>query len=354
MYQAVRLATVNRERTLAAVALVLVLVGGAIAALAPGATAQETDDPVPESRLDLREPRVSAGQVSTGTATVALDVRMDHSGGPAENVTVEVQAIDEQTGLVETTVREPIGNVTEDGEVRTVVNASVERQGGYRFDIRVYEDGERVATGYTRVSGVGSLTPDRERTGATFQRFASANTDLPSITFSVGETTDNRTTLETRTFLTNDGDEPTETVELLVRARQTDSNIVAARERVSVGAIEPGTTVAPTVSLEVPDDYNYHLDAVLFSDGAVVETASAGAVLDPSLPAPENGTANNDTLETSDFELDGGAADGPDQEAETPVPTTESAGGGPGFGAPVAVVAVLAAAVLAYRARSHP
>jgi PGF-CTERM protein len=348
---------VNRERTLAAAA-VAVLVVAAIAAVAvPGALARKAaeDEESPPSSLTLREPRVSAGEVSGETAEVSLDVRFDHDGGPAENVTVEVQAIDEDTNLVETTARKSLGTIEGEREVRTRLNVSVEREGGYRFDIRLYENGERVTTGSTTVRGVGSLTPAYERTGVTFQGFESTSADLPSVTFSIGATANNRTTLETRTFLTNGGDETADRIELAVRARQVDSNIVADRARIDVGSIDPGATVTPEATLDVPDEYNYHLDAILLKDGVVVETASAPATLDPSLPTAGNETTNDDDgLETGDFQQDAESADGSPDEPDRPPETETSASSGPGFGAPVALVALVAAALLARRARREP
>ncbi len=65
---------------------------------------------------------------------------------------MEVRAIDTDTGLVATMARRRPGNLTggDGDEVRTRVGLAVDREGGYRFDIRLYEGGRRVATGSTR------------------------------------------------------------------------------------------------------------------------------------------------------------------------------------------------------------
>ncbi|MEF8850854.1 MAG: PGF-CTERM sorting domain-containing protein [Haloarculaceae archaeon] len=336
----------NAERTLGVIAAVIVVASVGLALLAPGALADRSEESVRESYLSLQDPRVSTGAVGGETAELSLDVRMAHRGGTARNVTVEVQAMDADTGLVATTVRKRLGNVSGDREVRTRVNVTVERQGGYRLDVRVYEDGDRIATGRTQVRGVGSLTPDYARTSVEFHRFESGGADLPVISYSPTSTGDNRTTLETQTWLTNRGDEPAGGLELVVRARQVESNLIADRTTVEVGDVGPGQTATPMVDLEVPSNYNYYLDAILYRDGVIVGTATSPAMLDPTRPVPENATREEVEFDAGDFTSE---TPTPRRGANTPTPTTVTTG--PGFGVGVTVLALLTVAVLAHRRR---
>lgn len=75
-------------------------------------------------------------------------------------------------------------------------------------------------------------------------------------------------------YLTNAGDETTETddLELEVKAHQADSNIVADAAAVDLSAVEPGETATPTATLEVAQEYEYYLDAILWLDGTIVAT----------------------------------------------------------------------------------
>lgn len=336
----------NRERTLAALAAVVVVGSVVFAVAVPGALAERSDESVRESYLALQEPRVSTGVVGGETAELSLDIRLGHRGGTARNVTIEVQAVDTDTGLVETTERKRLGNVSGNREIATRVNVSVERQGGYRLDIRVYEDGDRIATGRTTVRGVESLVPDYARTSIEFHRFESGGADLPVISYSPSQTGNNRTTLETQTWLTNRGDEPAGGLELVVRARQVESNLIADRETVEIGDIGPGRTATPTVELEVPSNYNYYLDAILYRDGVIVGTATSPAMLDPSRPVPENTTREEVDFDAGEFT---GETPTPPRDADTPAATVSQ---GPGFGAVAAIVALLAVGALAARRRT--
>jgi PGF-CTERM protein len=343
---AVALADVNRERTLAVLAAAVVVGSVVFAVAVPGVLAERGGESVRESYLSLQEPRVSTGAVGGETAELSLDVRLDHRGGTARNVTVEVQAVDADTGLVATTERKRLGNLSGNREVRTRVNVSVERQGGYRLDIRVYEDGDRVATGRTQVRGVESLVPQYARTSIEFHRFESGGGDLPVISYTPSETGNNRTTLETQTWLTNRGDESAGGLELVVRARQVESNLIADRATVEIGEIRPGRTATPTVDLAVASNYNYYLDAILYRDGVIVGTATSPAMLDPTRPVPENTTREEVDFDAGDFT---GSTPTPRREADTPVMTASR---GPGFGALAAMVALLAVAALAIRRRT--
>jgi len=336
---------VNRERTLAILAAAVVVGSLAVATLAPGALADRSDDSVRESYLALQDPRVATGDVGGETAELSLDLRLDHRGGPATNVSVEVQAIDAETGLVAKTVRKDLGNLTGNREVRTRVNVTVPREGGYRLNVRVYEDGDRIATGLTEVNGVGSLTPNYADTPVEFHRFESAGSDLPVISFSRGEIRNDTITLQTQTWLTNRGDDPAGGLELVVRARQVESNLIADRQTVEIGDIGPGQTATPTVELDVPLEYNYYLDGILLRDGVIVGSATSGAMLDPSRPVPENTTREDVEFDAGDF-----TASTPSRDQETPLPTTVATG--PGFGAVVTVIALLGAALVAYRRRT--
>jgi len=339
---------VNRDRTLAAIAVALLVGAALLAVLAPGALADRSDTSVRPSYLDLREPRVAAGTVGGETAELSLDLRVEHRGGPAENVTVEVQAVSTDTGLVGTTVRKRLGRLparTRTHEVRTRVNVSVPRENGYRLFIRVYENGSRAASGATEVSGVDSLTPDYADTPIEFHRFGPEEASPPVIRYSIEGSENNRTTLETQTYLTNRGDGAAGGLELVVTARQVESNVVAARERVTIDDIGPGRTATPTVTLDVPSEYNYYLDGLLLRDGVIVGTATSAATLDPTRPVPENETTEDVEFDTGEF------ADTPEREEEReagrPEPTNIATG--PGFGVAVAVLALLTIAIAALR-----
>ena len=129
---------------------------------------------------------------------------------------------------------------------------------------------------------------------------------------------------------------------LVVTARQADANVVAARAERTVGTVVPGRTATPSVELTVSDDYNYYLDATLWRDGVVLESIRAVANLDPQETVSAADSRREVEFEASDFETGS-----PDRPVDSP--DAASADDGGGFGAAVAVVALLSALVATRR-----
>ena len=332
------------ERLLAAGAAVVLAATVLLAALVPGIVAAPEEDEIRPSRFDVTETTIAPGEVGGSTATLSVTTRLEHVGGDAENVTVLVRATDAETGLVTTTVRKDLGTVSGRREVAVTANLSVPREGGYRIDTIVYEDGRRVRTGRTTVRGVGTLRPAYTESALDFERFDGAPEGFPAVEYSVRSVEGNRTTLNVSAYLTNTGDEPAGDVRLVVTARQVDSNIVADRASTTVSTVRPGRTVTPGVTLEVPSQYNYYLDAVLWRDDVIISTARAPASLDPTETVPVNTTTRETGLRVGDFAEEERRTPRPEA---TGAPTTASAG--PGFGLLVGVLALLGTGLLARR-----
>ncbi|RXK51453.1 DUF7490 domain-containing protein [Halorientalis pallida] len=335
----------ERETKLLGAAGAVLVAAALLVAVAPGALADATPDP-PPSELTVREQTIAAGEVTGGTATLSVRSRLSHDGGPGENVTVLVRAVELDTDLVAAEVTQRVGTVDGTREVPVVQNVSVAREGDYRIETIVFQDGERVASGTKTVRGVGGLQPAYARTGVEFHSFEGFGSgQVPPIQFSIAETAGSSATLNVTAYLTNTGDLSNDQLKVTFLARQADSNIVADRQVRRVGSIRPGRTTTPSTLLTVPDDYNYKLMAIVQNDGVLIGTAQAAATLNPDQTVTVNASnASADTLDTSDFETDEGVQRTESQPDER---TTTSAG--PGFGVGVAAVAVLAVAIYTRR-----
>ncbi|QSG09481.1 DUF7490 domain-containing protein [Halapricum desulfuricans] len=333
----------QREHALVGAAAVVLVVAVLLALIAPGALADGEDDPEPqpEGRLDLSEIRLTPAAVSEDSATLTVTNWLAHEGGTSENVSLLVRAIDTDTGFVETRAGSDVGDLEGDRDEPVELNVTVERSGGYRFETLVFVDGERRTTRSTEIDGVKALRPAAARTGLQFHEFGPL---FPTVTYDIVSTDDDTVTINTTAFLTNHGDQPAEDLQLLVRARQSDSNIVADRATVGVEDVRPGRTGTPTARLSVPDNYSYQLDAILTRDDVIVDTAAAGANLDPTETIEVNRTTRSIDLNVDDFVGDD-SDDRREREPETATPET-GGGDGPGFGVAVALVAVLTSALI--------
>ena len=341
----------RRVWVLAGVLLAVVVASAGLALAAPGVFAEQEETRT-SGTVDVTELSVSAGTVTGETVELQTDARLANRGGTSENVTVEFRAVGTDSGLVDARQTIDVGDITQSKEVRVVTNLTVNRGTDYRLETVVYRDGQRRDTRSKTVRGTGSLTPGYADVGVEFYRFT--NPDLPVIEYAIEDVQANQTTMGVWTHLTNTGVDPSESLRVVLKARQVESNIVADQTEVSIDSIEPGKTTVPRATLSVPSAYNYYLDAIIYQDDVVVGTARSGASLDPTETVDVNTTTRDVGLEVSDFEPDAGDPnDGRDDGAtgDDARPETTEGEAGPGFGV-VVTLAALAAGLLAVRWRS--
>lgn len=328
----------NREQLLAAGAVAVVAVALLVAAVVPAAVSPPDEGPTRPGYLDVADVTIQPSTVSGQTVTLHVETFLRHRGPASSNVTLRFRATDSESGMLETAQVVDVGDVSEEGERVVPVDLSVEREGGYRIEVLVYQDGRRVETGGRTVAGLEALTPEYARTPIGFVDEGR----LSPVDVSVREAGANRTTLEVSSWLTNRGDDAAGGLRTTVILRQADSHLVAARESTDVGQIGPGRTATADTTLTVPAGYNYYVDVVLWNDGVIVDTARAVVNLDPTETISANQTTREVELRVSDFERREGGTDTGATPQETSAQT-------PGFGPIVAVIALLAVALLARR-----
>jgi PGF-CTERM protein len=328
-----------------AVMVLAVLVTSLLAAvLIPGALADRTE-PRPDGDLRMEEIVISAENVSGERLDFATDVRLTHRDGVSENVTIELRAVRLDSGLVEASETTEVGTVDDDGELSATGMLQVERGGDYRIEALVFQNGVRETTGSKTVQGTGALTPGYPDSPVEFHQFT--RYDLPVIDYRIAQSDGESATLDVRTYLTNSGETRADDLSLVVKSRQVESGIVASEQEVDVESIGPSQTARPGSELTVPTDYNYYLEATLWKDGVIVDTARTGATLDPTETVQANETERDVELEIGEFESRDRRADDTGEEsfddgADTGGDTDGTDDGGAGFGVGIAVVALVA------------
>jgi hypothetical protein len=329
-------------------AVVLATVLGAV--LFPGALADRSE-PQPDGELRMEEISLSAEEVGGERLALTTDVRLAHTDGASENVTVELRAVESDSELVAASRTIGVGGIEGDSEVSATGTLRIERGGDYHIEAIIYRDGVRATTGSKTVQGTGALTPGYPDSPVEFHRFA--RHDFPAIDYEITDSGGDSATLDVESYVTNGGEAPAEGLSLVLKARQVESGIVASEQEIDVDSISASQTARPGTDLTVPAGYNYYLDAILFNDGVIVDTARSGASLDPTERVQANETERDVEFEVGDFD----SRDRPDDD-QTPdgdggdgMSEADSDGAGPGFGVAVGILAV--AIGLGLRARGR-
>ncbi|SHG57859.1 DUF7490 domain-containing protein [Halobaculum gomorrense] len=331
----------SRERRLTAGAVAVLLVALLGVAVVPGVLADPSaDGPVRPGRVSIAEsPAIAPEEVDGATATLRLHTRIGHAGNPTDNVSVRFRAYDAESGLLTAERTVELEELTGDRSVPVNATIEVPREGGYVIETVVFRDGRVVDRDRTRVSGLAAL--------GTEVHFTESEA-VPPLSVSVASVDEeaNRTTLTVAASLTNGGESASDRLRVEVVLRQAESNIVAARQSTTVSGIGPGRTADATVEVTVPSDYNYYVDAAVYRDGVLVDTARSVANLDPTETISANMTTREVEFEVSDFAGDDGSQE---ERATEAAARTETATATPGFGPAVAVAALAGAALLARR-----
>lgn len=334
----------KREQALLVLAGALLAVAVVGIAVIPGATASPTVDEEPPGRVDVVEQVVTPGDVNGETAELRLLTDLEHRRGPVENVSVRFRAIDAESGLLEDETVVAVGEIDADGEFSVNSSLDVQREGAYRLETTVYAGNDRVARTTTRVSGVQALTPAYADQNVAF-------TDgqvWPTIAVAVESAGEDETTLRITASVTNEGNTASEDLRLGVMLRQADSNVVADEAETAVESVRPGRTDTVSVTVTVPSEYNYYVDAALWHDGVLIDETQSVANLDP-----QRTISANETQEDVEFEVGDFAEEEPDAAPQTEPSRMETVqeSESPGFGVAVALAALAAVALIARRRR---
>lgn len=338
----------RRELLIAGAIGVLALTLGVGAVAVPGVLADPPEE-VRESYLSLQQPYIGVTEAGGETVTLSLSSRLSHRGGTAANVTVEVRAIDAETGLVTTTEQRSLGDIAEERDVPFTVNITIPREGGYRIETSVFADQRRADRHSGTLSNLDSVMPDAARSSVGFHEFDGARTPLDAISYRIASTNGDSATLNVTAYLTNGGDEPAGGLDLRLRARQGDSNVIADSATVRVGEIRPSRTRTVSAELTVPDGYDYYIDGILRADGVIVATESSVADLDPTETLRINETRTETAFRSDDFVED---PEDLDDEPRPREPAETASGSGPGFTA-VGAIAVLILTLIALGRRNQ-
>lgn len=334
------------EKTVVVAAIILVVASLVVVAVVPGVLADSDDNgPLRPGHVEVEEVPIAPGEITGETATLAVEARLSHGGNPSENVTVLFRAIDSESNLVETDQIIDVGTLSGDRETAVRANLTVAREGGYEIETVVFRDGQRVDRAGRQISGLEALTPAYAESNV---EFAEA-TALQPVSVAIGSSDNDQVSLDLSAALTNEGDESTSDLEVTFTVRQADSNVVADRVTADVGDIRAGRTSTVDAAVMVPEDYNYYVDAVLWSDDVHVDSAQSVAKLDPTERISADETETDVEFEASDFESDSGSMSGRDDgsaEYDSGESTAEET---PGFGVAIGIFGLLATVLFARR-----
>jgi hypothetical protein len=285
-----------------------------------------------DSSVSVTGITVGAEKVTGGEVTLNVTTDLQNYYGVSSGISrVQLKAYDTGSGLVAAEITNDAGFLGIRGSGSVSQSIVLPRKGSYRLISTVFENGQRKGQGEMTVYNLERLTPDTQQTGLS----------ITDIDFLVTKVTDDRVEIQTDIYFTNNGALPSDPFDIEVKAKEEDARLLADKERVSVGEIRPDATRVSTVTLSVPDQYNYVVEVLVWKNDTIVKRGEGNVRLRPGMQVDKDTQFVTKQIETSKFVPESGSV--MMSQAPYPVPTRS-----PGFAAPLVLVAIGSLAVIAH------
>ena len=236
--------------------------------------------------------------------TTYIDNRRDRSG----DVKLLLKAFDLESGLLVDRETVIVGSILERKTRSASQTVKVGRDNGYRIEVVLFEDEQRIDQRTMEVSGIGDLTPNVYDIGL----------QIPEMDFLVKNVTGSRVTIGVDLYLTNEGSTTSEDLRILIKAREVDAGLLADKTWISTGVIKKETTVIHSADIVVPDDYNYIVEALIWKNDTIVERGQGVVQLNPRRTIPEKEKVVSEDIDVEDFMSPRIAYESGDMKTKTP------------------------------------
>lgn len=317
--------------------------------LLAGCTDFDREPDGPANRIGILSIDVAAPEVSTGTITLVVTTTLDNLEAESGVLQVQVKAFDSATNMLAANATAQVGAIAKDTSKAIPIPLSLPRASGYRLEVLIHQDGRIVQEGSVAVSNLEALEPTIFDTGLKVAQIDAQVLDLDGGRVRVGCTV----------YITNEAGTASRPLRLQLKAREVSTSILADEEWLDVPSVGRDETAAHRLELEVPDDFNYALEAFIWDGPVIVERGMGKVQFLPTYEAPNNTQLKVTNPDISVFDADGrrfgfgdaayGSGGGPSYYGGGP--STTSSAATPGFTLPI-LVASLAGAVLLLRRRS--
>ena len=111
-------------------------------------------------------------------------------------------------------------------------------------------------------------------------------------------------------YLENRGASPSDNLNMVVKARQAESNILADKRSTETGIIASEATAVRSIQLDVPEGYNYMMVVELWKGDVMINTWEKPLMLAPTKSVPKESVEKKMNIEVSKFVREGGVSPG--------------------------------------------
>lgn len=289
-----------------------------------------------ESSVAVTDLTVGADKVTGAEVALNVTTEIQNVRGFSTGISrVQLRAYDTASGLVAAEQATDAGFLGIGGTGTVTQVITLPRTGSYRLVSTVFENGQRKGQGEKTVYSLERLVPDVQEIGLS----------ITDIDFLVKKVAGDRATIQTDIYFTNDNRDPSGAFDVEVKAKEEDARLLADKQRAHIESIQPDATRISSVTLSVPDQYNYLVEIIVWKNETIVKRGEGVVRLRPGTIMKDDTQLVTKKIETSKFVSEEGYRAG-----SYAIPVTKS----PGFDALLALAAIGGLAVLVCFRRRHP
>ena len=294
----------------------------------------------PSASFSIREIDVKPVEVTSNLIEINVTAYIYHGEGEAINPTMLLRAINSNTGLHEAEVSTLIPESDSDKTVTASAKLKVERNGNYDLRILLYDNGSIRESGSVGIKGLDALTPAAKKSGVA----------VNNIDFIVAGASGGIASIRSDVYLENKWAAPSDNMNMIVKARQAESNLIADKKASETGVIAGEVTSVKSIQLDVPEGYNYMMVVELWKGDVMVNSWEKALMLAPTKTVPKESQEKKMNIEVSKFLREGGAPPVPGVTMTAAAEVYPTMKQEPGFEVIAAIAALIL--VIALRRRS--
>ena len=290
-----------------------------------------------ESAVAVIGINVGAEKITGSQVTLNVTTDVENTYGVSAGITrVQLKAYETETGLVVVEKTGDAGFLGVRGAGSVSQTIVLPKKGSFKLESTVYENDQRKGRGEITVYNLERLTPDNQEPGLL----------ISDIDFLVKSVSGGRVSIQTDIYFTNENPVENGPFDVEVKAKEVDAHLLADKQRTHVELIRPEATAVSSVTLSVPDQYNYVVEVLVWKNEAIVKRGEGIVQLRPGMSVSADTRFVTKKIETSKFVSDSSQAQA------MPFPQPYSTPRQPGFTGPLAIFALGSLAAL-YIMRRH-
>jgi hypothetical protein len=300
--------------------------------------------------LKVKNMDIVPGQIKTSTIELKVTTYLENKGGASppmtsKNTSLQLKVTSTERDFLVNQTTTFVGKIGPDKTVNVTQTVLLPKKGGYKLEALLFEEDKQVDRGSRTVYNLETLPADSKVIGLR----------IDGIDFIVRKAAEGKVVIQSDIYVTNFGARTSQDYQLMIKATDIDSQLVADKQWSNTGIIAPDATAIRSVNLTVPDRYNYFVDVLIWSNSTIVGQGqdyvqlNATTMLSDKQRMASRGT--NTGIFVTDTATEAAAAEMKVSEFESTSESVESTKMVPGFETLMAMATLCLAAVKARKRR---